>query len=175
MADSNLSLLIRMIEKLRDDTDSGYIKWENGGDGKYVRPKEELLRAGLLGMDGRKVRYFPAVSNPGWEWLLSNNVVICRNFSDGKDLFIIPYAADEEKFVENFDYFLADGERWEKILSTAEDISGELKARSMDLYVSIFDAGFEGEMDPAVLEVVEKYVGVKEAYRNAHESGEKQR
>ena len=159
MADSNLSLLIRMIEKLRDDTDSGCIEWENGGDGKYVRPKEELLRAGLLGMDGRKVLYFPAVSNPGWEWLLSNNVTICRNFSDGKDLFIIPYSADEEKFVENFDYFLADGERWEKILSTAEDISGELKARSMDLYVSIFDAGFEGKMDPAMRRILERYVG----------------
>ena len=36
----------------------------------------------------------------------------------------------------------------------------------MDLYVSIFDAGFEGEMDPAVREMLERYVGNRQSADN---------
>jgi hypothetical protein len=158
---SNTTLVSKFLMKLCDQTRENSIDWESHG-GVVAELKEIYSKLGLVteGSDPQAV-YHPQHLNSEYRWILSDDIYVYKNIDAGRDLAIIPYTTNNERY-QGYDFIFigSEGEDfyWEKAFYTSEDYTGTLKKQASRLYKSIKEMELDAKVAPRTRNLINKYL-----------------
>lgn len=139
----NTDLTLRFVEQLTKNTSSGIIDWCNMG-GTVAKLDKRISSIGYFDMDvifSDTIIYSPDHLNKKAEFIINGDMYSC--IAGDKSLLIVPFKlikSEQAEKTEHYDiYFLKENKSGDSYyitlaFSTVDDISGEIKLKTDELY-----------------------------------------
>lgn len=97
--------LIRLCEKTKENL----IEWESEGGG-VILLNDKYREMRLVTEESEdKVIFHPQHLNPDYKWILTDDILVCKNIDANKGLAIIPYTDVEKQQFQGYDFILLFG------------------------------------------------------------------
>lgn len=159
----NTAVLMKFIEKMIKQTESGRLQWEDcGGTDAYLG--QEFIDCGLISEENETLIYHPDHLNQKMKWIINADIMSTSDFDeDGKNLVIIPFCRegnDKQHYDFIFTWFARNYDimQWQKVFYANDDISMNLVQASEALYKTIEEFLYDPKLDPATRDIIESYL-----------------
>lgn len=159
----NTAVLMKFIEKMIKQTESGRLQWEDcGGIGAYL--DQEFIDCGLISEENEILIYHPDHLNQKLRWVINADIMSAADFDEeGKNLVIIPFCkeGDDKQYYDFiFTWFIHNNDKmqWKKVFYANDDISLNLVQASETLYKTIEEFLFDPKLDSATRDIIESYL-----------------
>lgn len=167
----NTALLLKFLDKLIRQTESGEHAWENAG-GVMCYLDERLTGLGLFEQTDDACVYHPDHLNEKMRWVLADDIMVCPEFMEEDEaLMIVPFMKDGGKEIM-YDLIMlydntqipqyAQEKEWEKVLYTHDDPFMRLTEKTDALYKMIKSMELDAKLSSDMRSMVKLYLSTKE-------------
>lgn len=168
----NSALLLKFLDKLIAQTESGEHEWESAG-GVMCYLEDRLANVGLFEQTENGCIYHPEHLNDKMRWVLTDDIMICPEFmeEDEGELMIIPFTKEGSQETQYdimmlYDFTNLPGYQdsaltWEKVLYTHDDPWARLTGKAAKLYETIKDMEFDAKLSSNIRGIVKDYLAKK--------------
>lgn len=160
----NTDLVAQFLNKIREQTQENKIIWDNNG-GHCVHIAKRLETVSMLQEDEIGYLYKPEHLAETVKFYLADDIFVCKDIDQKKELVMIPYARADKETDVHFDFYFIDqgmvkleNRDFEKAFYTLEDITGTLDTYAKMLNDAVISQALDAVVPFEVQSLIKDYL-----------------
>ena len=162
----NTELLVRFLEKLRQQTEDNKIQWHNcGGACSEMEERLAVLPYFTEDTNSEEIIYRASHLNPKARFVLADDIYSCKDITPGKEFLMIGYALEGKEESYHIDFYFLSIEspssnkyRLDKAFFTLDDRFGTLDTFAGNLMDRVQQQEMDAAITPDVRSLITNYL-----------------